>query len=437
MTPRHSLLSLLVLAGCFGSGAPPGPAGQATAVFSVPQNTTSHEQCNGMAKYIGDVAIAQGSGGYAVELPWEGPGCDSSGGMFPQITVDVLQFDGAGTTPAGTSVGSAGSTSGTTHPRVAADGATGAVAWAFSNQGGMGGPGGPDIDVGVVQPNLPTIAPTGIGLTQPTGNVDVAGMTIDAAATWLAVTESNMTQPDVDLPTFPCCNNPAIGSIGQGSLWRVGFATGALTVTEVGTAMAFPAGLPTPIVSNTDTVFYVVRPMSGIAELGAIPKTGTSDADRIHLASLDTTISPSPMPVGLAADDQHFVWAVSVDAGVSPDAHGCAIFALDLAMPLGTAQPQTLFTSTAFSCMGLAVDATDVYFTIVGIDHDSNAMLGEGLGRVALADGTFESIALHMVGAYAGPRRIILDNVDDAIYAIDPVVVGKLPKTALAGGHDF
>jgi len=99
------------------------------------------------------------------------------------------------------------------------------------------------------------------------------------------------------------------------------------------------------------------------------------------------------------------------------------------------ARPPVVHTApAAFSCMDAALDATSVYFTIVRVD-ETEQLRGDGIGRVSIATGEVESIALDMVGAGAGPRRIYLDG--DDLYAVDPLVIGKLAKSALDGSHAF
>jgi hypothetical protein len=137
-------------------------------------------------------------------------------------------------------------------------------------------------------------------------------------------------------------------------------------------------------------------------------------------------------PAGVAAAPGHVAWSATVDPSLFESApHGCFIWASD-----GTTMSMRLSTQ-AFSCMDLAVDATSAYFTIFSVDdHDGNeSMSGIGIGRVSLTDSTVESIALGFSGVAAGPRRIYLDG--DDIYAVDPLVIGKLPKSALDGAHDF
>ena len=60
---------------------------------------------------------------------------------------------------------------------------------------------------------------------------------------------------------------------------------------------------------------------------------------------------------------------------------------------------------------------------------------GDGIGRVSLDGMTFESIAFDMKGTYAGPRRVLLDN--DSLYAVDPLAIGKIAKSALDGKQEI
>ncbi len=162
----------------------------------------------------------------------------------------------------------------------------------------------------------------------------------------------------------------------------------------------------------------------------------TGSGAQVTVGSIDAVDFMNETPVGIAANDQHVAWSSSVDTRIDTADLGCAIELVDLAAaPVGQGSAQLLFETSAFDCTGLAIDDTSVYFTIVSVEQNDNTMRGDGIGRVSLDGATFESIALGMSGAYAGPRRIYLDG--DSLYAVDPVVIGKLAKSALDGQHDF
>ena len=86
-----------------------------------------------------------------------------------------------------------------------------------------------------------------------------------------------------------------------------------------------------------------------------------------------------------------------------------------------------------FSCAHLSIDATHVYFAIVSIGNQR--MRGDGIGRISIADQTFESLDLGIQGESAGPRRVYLAG--DSMFAVDPFVVAAIKKTALDGKQDF
>ncbi len=172
--------------------------------------------------YIASVAIAPGSGGYAIELPWQGPSCNNNdggndGGNLPSVTLAVSQFGTPGTPIAGASVGSAGASNGSPIPRVAVDPADGSLAWAFGITNNTGG----NPDIAAVFATDPTVQ-IPLQISFPGGPApNAAGMVLSAGTAWVAVSTSMTETSNPDSPQFPsCCSDSNTGS-STGALYRV------------------------------------------------------------------------------------------------------------------------------------------------------------------------------------------------------------------------
>ncbi len=426
-------LPCLLLCACYGSGPLPQQPAEATVVFAAPL-PTEDQICNG--SYIGDVAIGAGSG-FATLLPYvptqnndgNGGNCNNGGGIAPVVAINVFAFDKTGADVAGTMVGQAGQSNGSTRPRLAADG-TG-VAFAFSDE--------------QQQPqNAITIMSTGSGTTgQLIGTnspFNAVGIVADATALYIAGTQQMGGGTELGNPEFPCCA-PVFGQqpSQDNQLGSIPLGIGAGTVAQLPVALPglFDIPLKQSLVATDTSLIVIGTDMSNAPIIESFPKAGGSAT---MLGTLQQMMGTNPIgPAGLAADSAHVAWSATFDPDLTGP-HGCFIWAFDL-----TQSTMSMLLSTqSFSCMDLAVDATSVYFAIftVGDNGDdqnnngNNQMSGIGIGRVSITDSSnVEAIALGFSGLGTGPRRIYLDG--DDIYAVDPLVIGKIPKSALDGQHDF
>lgn len=417
MTPRPCIV-IAFAAGCFGGGAAPQPPSDLTILFNAPppQGNVCTESV-----YVGDVAFGMVHG-FAITVPYlpSGPNagnCCPGGGSCPQPDEQLLavySFDKGGSDPAGMKVAAIpGQFPGDTFPRLSVINGDSPV-WAWPST------------------NSQVALSTGQNLMMTTigGSFTPASMLADASNLYVAAW-SGSQRADVDSPDYPCC-----GMFG-GQANNFAFAKVNASVTAMPITPAFQCGTaPRCLVQNTQTLFYFEQdPMNQTPpSVSAYPKSGTTANDRKPLFMLDT----SKVPVGLAANDAHFVWAESTDYSVGGAVPGCEIGVWNL----GTDQPMRVFTSDRLSCMGLALDGDMVYTTIVAPDTGdcgscTEPLLGVGIARFSLSNptGTFESRALNVSGV-AGPRRIHVEGND--IFLMDPAVIFRVNKdTALAGAHDF
>lgn len=415
----RQLALLLLIPACFGEGPEPTLPSEATILFSVPRPTQQH--CSN-SRFIGDVALGTGKG-YALTLPYvpNNNNCGDSGpGGAPVITIPVSSF--GMTTSSSIQVGTAGQSdpySGT-RPHIAAAGDL--AAWTYldrtTSQSG-------EVVVST-SAQLTTKLPMSNGFFLP------IAMTADATAFYVAGVQTsgfNGKSSDVNDPTYPCCGTYGTPGDISSHIYKV---TPAGAVTTLPTAPKFNyLTLKSALVSNSTSLFFTeyAQPINSASAtlVNGVRKDGSLPV------MLGMIPSSQGVPVGLGASDSYVAWASSVKYENPPYPDGfCNVGAYDLAA--GMAIP-TLYHGD-FSCLDAAVDATHVYFAIVDItSNGSENMFGIGIGRVSLADKTFESIRIGTSGAATGPRRVYLDG--ENIYAVDPFVIASIKKSALVGKHDF
>jgi hypothetical protein len=416
---RTTLPITLVLAGCFGNGPVPGQPSQATTVLFVPP-APSGQECN-ESKYIGQVAFGP-SASYAVLMPYTPNNSNCNGGGNPsQTPLQVLQFGGSGGTMM---IGTAGNNQGGQYtPRIAGNGT-----WVFGDVSTNG-----TLTLG---PSGQVITPAASG---PGGPLEPTGYLVDGSGAWLAATSNNNggSSNTIFTPGYPCCGSQPPAGTPTASTITVLPSAGGQSTLPISPMLACETEKHC-LIENMTSLFYMVHDMTGNDfSIKQFPKTGTLASDEVELAKVDRSIvGGAAVVVGIAADDQHVAWALTNDLQSTANPPGCWIFTHTLS-PQST---QLVFSSTNLSCVDVAVDATYVYFTIVELykapDQQEPSLRGRGLGRYSVSGGgMLESIALGLDGDTSGARRVALDS--DSVYAVDPLVIGKIAKTAFDGAHDI
>jgi hypothetical protein len=213
--------------------------------------------------------------------------------------------------------------------------------------------------------------------------------------------------------------------------------TGGATTPIASAIHFFFFSMPENVVGIGTSLFYLQRAeTAGIATFTRVdvdPSTGSATPPQTS-----ATFSLDGVPLGLAADATHVAWSTTTDLGpysnggngnASSIPNSCSIW---LHSPSPQDSAKVLLHSSSFSCWGVAIDETAVYFAIVNIDSSQfdPTVDGIGIGRVTF-DGAFESISTGFFGAGFGPRRIFLDGED--MFAVDPLAIAKIKKSALDG----
>jgi len=153
------------------------------------------------------------------------------------------------------------------------------------------------------------------------------------------------------------------------------------------------------------------------------PEPGTVMSAPMDLSTKTAvTTIPKGVATGVAANATKVVWATT-SFGSPPL---CAVGSG------GT----TIFETTAFSCVGLAVDGTHAWFAVAKLaplqgngGNGSNTYLaGTALARVDLAGPATQSAAVVDVSStrWYGPRRVLVD--DTYVYGVDPSYVARVAK---------
>jgi len=410
------LLLLLAVPACFGEGPEPTMPTDATVLFHV---SVPLDQFCSNSRFIGDVALGTGKG-YALTVPYlpSYGNCGNNGGQAPQAVIPVSYF-GTTTTTVG-AIGNAGQSdpNSPNHPRLAAAGDL--VGWSYIDRTMQTGG-----EVVVGTSSMTTKIPMTAGFFMP------IAMTADPTTFYVGGVMSNGTtgkNSDVDDPTYPCCGPFSYPGDINGHIYAI---TGG-TVTTLPTAPKFNYNtLKSALVSNSTSLFFTefAQPIGTTSPtlINSARKDGTMPATLGMIPKTEGT------PVGLGASDTFVAWSSSVLYENLPYPPGfCNVSAYDLTT--GTA---TKLLTKDFSCMDAAVDDSHVYFAIVDVPDDNQQnMFGLGIGRVSIADKTFESIRLGITGPTRGVRRVYVDGAED-IVVVDPFVVANIKKSAFAGKHDF
>jgi hypothetical protein len=186
------------------------------------------------------------------------------------------------------------------------------------------------------------------------------------------------------------------------------------------------------LVQNSTHLFYSTSSMTNAVSIRMFPKaTGATAGQEREIGTI------SGVPVGLAADEQTVVWAVSpITGNVPPPAPHCTVFAYILA----TQETAMLLDTSKFSCKDVDVRADQVYFAIVGTETGQNGnqeMFGRGIGRIAIASKTFESIDTSMFGFGAGIRRVHISQDGETFFGIDPYAIARFSAHALDGKQEI
>jgi len=416
------------LAGCFGSGPTPSPS-TAKTIFTAPA-PQPNDVCN-TSSFIGPVGLFS-TMGYAITLPYSPRDSNCGGGTSSGTAVEVTEFALDGSTPNGSMVmnGMAGAADNGSPPPVIVAGQAGPL-FAYANPNGGGAT--------VLGPsNTPLMFDT-IGQ-----NATVVGLALDPGSPTLYVgavptSGGGSTDSDPASPNFPN-NGFNMANDGSGALAPIPLPPVSGSLTHVGLP-SFDCGLLHDCFTHnmTDLFFLSLPPTPGAYRAGVMDM---SFSDPTALNQIDTVsdagLGSMATVVGLAADDQHLVYAFS-----NPPQPGCWIF--DREIGSTGSSSMMVFASSQLSCMGLAIDssASFIYFTIVSPVEPQDCggcqpvIHGDGLGRVSLPPGgnNFESRAFGLTSDFAGPRRVLING--GMIFAVDPLTVVSIPSDALAGAHDF
>ncbi len=408
----------LALAGCFGAGGVPAAPTKVTTIYAVPAVPAS-QQCNGSARYIGDVAFGSAHG-YLITLPYvPTTGCGSNtGGNQGVAAVELTAFDLTGADLATRSLGSAGSVGpGTELPRVAVGGDT--PAWMFQ-----------EAQMNKLTVDLGTVD-TQIAITTMMGD-GPAGLAIapDGSTYVASIARTNGTTNFED-PQYPCCgfglssvNPPLLSTISR-------IAPQGTAAVAYGLPLSlFCDSLDSCLAVNTSAVFTMEHVASqGGARVRMFPTTATSAGDVVELGQLTSDELHHMIPVGMAADDHGVAFAGAQDPTTFGYGPGCVIKRYDL----DTHVLSTLLTTASFWCQDLAVDEHAAYFTITDVSSNQGdqRMRGIGIGRVSFDGATVDTVRLGMEGLTAGPRRVFVAG--GFVYAVDPTVIGRIAVDDLTG----
>lgn len=393
-----------VVGACFGDGpVPPAPTKATILVAGQPIQNCDY----GM--YIGPVAIGSGSG-FTTLLPFRqnggnNNGCNNGGGQPPSLPMTVFAFNRDGGTL--TMAGSAGESSMGWVPQLLDDGT---YTWT---------------DVAMNAASSTYVEPGHIRIG---GNqaVDYAiGIARDGGDVWVATQQNVMTggKSPPDDPEYPCCGPGSTGG-GNGSIWKV---SGGTASGPVASWLPYCQYTDRCFAAAGGSLFYFESPPNASRwQLSQLSEAGGS---AVQLATAGQT---GDVPVGIDAQGTLVAYAASTSCDNTPcDINQCKIAVYDTAMQHLT----TLLSTNQFGCTDAKLADGFVYFAIVALDQHSQHLYGRGIGRVAIADRTFESLNLGLEGDSAGPRRVY--PVGDRLYLVDPLVLARIDASELAGKHDF
>lgn len=395
-----------VVSACFGDGPTPAAPSGATILFS----TEPGQSCN-EGTYIGPLAFGSDHV-YVSFLPYQpvGGSCHNGGGGGGiQAGQSVFAYPlGGGTLE---KIGSAGETNGGAHVQLAATGS--GVAYAYNE---------------AASTSL-YVEPGHVTFQSMNGTELALGMFAIGSDVYVgAINNANTTGGlDVTAPTFP---NGGAGSIANGSGY----------VMQVGTGTATPwspecGALDRCLVANSSSFTYLAPPSTGGLWTLLQQPLGGSSATVIATAAQNGLA-----PLGLDTDDHQVAWSTTESCGQGMGGGSfncsmvsCNVFVYDTtaAMP----KPTTLLSTQHFACVDAKLSNGYVYFAIVALSTENQQMIGRGIGRVAIADRTLETLDLGIETPTAGPRRVF--PIGDQLYLVDPFVLARIPASALDGKHDF
>ena len=414
-------LSLLLVCGCFGTGPEPTEATEAELLFTLPLGPIVADDCQ-LTRYIGNVAFGD-THGYAITHTYL-PACSNGGGGGggdQGIPAFVLEFPKAGGTArlVDNNAGNTGLSPG--RPRIAAFGSD--AVWALTPMQGA-----TETEVRSLSGNISgRFGSTARG---------ASGLVVDNNNTFIASTDGSTggsTQPND--PRYPCCGGGGGNPQPTINVFVAIPSTQNVTTptTIAGTPQFVCEHLKDCLVGNANALFYLERPQSG-SNFAVARRPRDAATAPTQLATLVTG-----RPAGLAASATHVAWSLTreftpIPVGEPPER--CTIFqtAAD-AMP--GAELRVLDTDR-FSCLDVALDDTHIYFTIVALgefeDQSEEILVNLGVGRVPLAGGTPETLALGITGPHVAPRQVFVDG--DDLFLVAPFAVAKIRKAALAGRTD-
>jgi hypothetical protein len=185
-------------------------------------------------------------------------------------------------------------------------------------------------------------------------------------------------------------------------------------------------------VANPSYLVYFERPMASGNVLWQL--TAMQPSMPIATRAVMQQSIGGESPVGLAADPNTIAWTTSLSCDNSPcSVSECNVYTYDLSST--NSLTNTLLSTHQFGCMDARIADGYVYFAIVAYDSNTEHMHGVGIGRVSIADRTFESLNLGIAGDAAGPRRVIPSG--GRLYLVDPLVMARIDAVELSGKHDF
>jgi hypothetical protein len=398
-----------VVSACFGDGPVPTPPSRATVLVT----GSPIQSCGATGMYFGPVAIGAGSG-YISMLPFTAQGggngdCNGGGGSPPPTPETVVAFDED--TGAQSPVGSAGQDNQNIHAHLTTTPA--GVAYAYSTG-----------------TNQVMVAPANVMVgSGQGGTASVLGIAQAGSDLYVEVTNGATTggPPEPDNPGYPCCGPIGNTAGTQANIYKIAGST-ATSVTQVAPIYTT---LDTSFVGNANNLAFFESGTAGV--LWQLTLLATSSLTKTPITSLS---SGGEVPVGLDANDSTIAFSTSLACVIQNQSDVCSVdecnvFAYDIAG--GTMK--TLLSTNQFGCMDAKLADGYVYFTIVDYSSRTESLFGKGIGRVAIADKSFDSLALGVQGPAAGPRRIYPSA--GKLYLVDPLVLVRIDAAELDGKHDF
>jgi hypothetical protein len=438
-----SLVVVVALAACFGSGPKPSKPSDAEIEFTPVQNNNG--ECGQLESFIDDV-VFQGGSGFAAVAPVMINGNCSSGSNMPQAGGSVFSFPLDGSNPQGmmlaAGLGNLPGNGDSFPPRMAVAAVLSATieptwVWEPANQplmiASLSKPGGMNLTASFDNGEGTTIAfvpgPAGSGGGLVFGNLGT----------------NNNSFSDPSTPDFPCCNEGSTqqaipGEAGPITTVGSGSSVSAAGWTSTNSVDLFRWTEIEPIAADSNSNFYYVSNQPALVEVPAGSGSGSGSAiaplDPLLDQAQQTGIVFLPQQGNGSAGEVWTSFTPIPEQSNNASPSACTILSTDLA---GGATTPALMTNK-FSCWDLQTDGTFVYFAIVSIDCGecgSGAMRGIGIGRVSIGNhGMFESLATGVTELGYGPRRVF-PQPDGTVFTADPFTIAKINMGALGGHHDF